>query len=63
RVQAIIDSNLKFKSWVKQVLAIGGILGFCYLVLYVLCFLFAMEILYNYTSGVLPTEVRLFCCI
>ncbi|EOO33065.1 hypothetical protein P4T54_30490 [Bacillus mycoides] len=42
RVQAIIDSNPKFKSWVKQVLAIGGMLGFCYLVLYVLCFLFVM---------------------
>ncbi|MGF9993075.1 hypothetical protein ABEY04_30645 [Bacillus mycoides] len=43
RVQAIIDSNLKFKSWVKQVLAIGGILGFFYLVLYVLCFLFVVS--------------------
>ena len=42
RVQAIIDSNLKLKSWGKQVLAVGGMLGFCYLVLYVLCFLLAM---------------------
>ncbi|MGE7875531.1 hypothetical protein [Bacillus paramycoides] len=42
RVQTIIDSNLKLKRWVKQVLAVGGMLGFCYLVLYVLCFLIAM---------------------
>ncbi|WP_265324923.1 hypothetical protein [Bacillus mycoides] len=41
RVQAI-DSNLKFKSWVKQVLAVGGMLGFCYLVLYIFCFLVAL---------------------
>ncbi|MED0988341.1 hypothetical protein [Bacillus nitratireducens] len=42
RVQAIIESNLKFKSWVKQVLAIGGMLGFCYLVLYFYSFLIVM---------------------
>lgn len=41
KVQAI-DSNLKLKSWVKQVLVTGGIIGFCYLVLYVLSFLFAI---------------------
>ncbi|MGN4770743.1 hypothetical protein [Bacillus albus] len=41
RVQAI-DSNLKLKSWIKQVLAVGGILGFYYLVLYVFSFLVAM---------------------
>jgi len=41
RVQEI-DSNLKFKGWVKQVLAVGGMLGFCYLVLYVFCFLVTM---------------------
>ncbi|MGE6540892.1 hypothetical protein [Bacillus luti] len=41
RVQAI-DSNLKLKSWVKQVLAVGGMLGFCYLVLYVYSFLVVM---------------------
>ncbi|WP_410985703.1 hypothetical protein [Bacillus cereus] len=40
RVQAI-DSNL-IKSWTKQVLAVGGILGFCYLVLYVYSFLIVM---------------------
>ncbi|KFN06582.1 hypothetical protein [Bacillus clarus] len=38
KVQAI-DSNLKLKSWVKQVLAVGGMLGVCYLVLYVYSFL------------------------
>ncbi|WP_353053694.1 hypothetical protein [Bacillus thuringiensis] len=41
RVQEIY-SNLKIKSWVKQVLAVGGMVGFCYLVLYVFCFLFDM---------------------
>ncbi|OFD41717.1 hypothetical protein BWGOE3_34970 [Bacillus mycoides] len=41
RVQAI-DSNLKLKNWVKQVLAVGGMLGFCYLVLYVYSFLVVM---------------------
>ncbi|MDM5259325.1 hypothetical protein [Bacillus toyonensis] len=41
RVQEIY-SNLKFKSWVKQVLAVGGMVGFFYLVLYVFCFLFVM---------------------
>ncbi|MGN4421599.1 hypothetical protein ACTFRD_28215 [Bacillus cereus group sp. MYBK249-1] len=41
RVQAI-DSNLKLKSWIKQVLAVGGILGFYYWVLYVFSFLVAM---------------------
>ncbi|WP_255256453.1 hypothetical protein [Bacillus cereus] len=38
RVQAIY-SNQKFKNWVKQVLAVGGVIGSCYLVLYVFCFL------------------------
>ncbi|WP_377867613.1 hypothetical protein [Bacillus sp. R86525] len=41
RVQ-VIDSNLKIKNWAKQVLAVGGILGFCYLVLYVFSFLVVM---------------------
>ncbi|WP_000442773.1 hypothetical protein [Bacillus toyonensis] len=41
RVQEIY-SNLKFKSWVKQVLAVSGMVGFFYLVLYVFCFLFDM---------------------
>ncbi|MDA1644601.1 MULTISPECIES: hypothetical protein [Bacillus] len=41
RVQ-VIYSNLKIKIWAKQVLAVGGILGFCYLVLYVFSFLVAM---------------------
>ncbi|WP_255265681.1 hypothetical protein [Bacillus cereus] len=38
----VIDSNLKLKSWVKQVLAVGGMLGFCYLMLYVCSFLIVM---------------------
>ncbi|WP_272874349.1 hypothetical protein [Bacillus arachidis] len=38
----VIDSNPKLKSWVKQVLAVGGMLGFCYLVLYVYSFLIVM---------------------
>ncbi|WIY61652.1 hypothetical protein [Bacillus arachidis] len=38
----VIYSNLKLKSWVKQVLAVGGMLGFCYLVLYVYSFLIVM---------------------
>ncbi|MFA2640244.1 hypothetical protein ABR776_01950 [Bacillus cereus] len=38
----VIYSNLKIKSWAKQVLAVGGILGFCYLVLYVFSFLVIM---------------------
>ncbi|WP_255301477.1 hypothetical protein [Bacillus arachidis] len=42
RVLQVIDSNLKLKSWVKQVLAVGGMLGFCYLVLYVYSFLIVM---------------------
>ncbi|CAM4153577.1 hypothetical protein [Bacillus paramycoides] len=42
RLQVIIDSNLKLKSWVKQVLVVGGMLGFCYLVLYVYSFLVVM---------------------
>ncbi|EOO74216.1 hypothetical protein [Bacillus nitratireducens] len=42
RVKAIIESNLKFKSWVKQVLAIGGMLGFCFFVLYFYSFLIVM---------------------
>ncbi|WP_255261159.1 hypothetical protein [Bacillus thuringiensis] len=37
-----IYSNIKFKSWFKQLLAVGGILGFCYLVLYGFCFLVDM---------------------
>ncbi len=37
-----IYSNLKFKSWFNQVLAVGGILGFCYFVLYGFCFLVDM---------------------
>ncbi|WP_279626820.1 hypothetical protein [Bacillus proteolyticus] len=41
RVQ-VIDSNLKLKSWVKQVLAVGGMLGFFYLMLYVCGFLIVM---------------------
>jgi len=41
RVQAIY-SNQKFKSWVKQVLAVGGEIGGCYLGLYVFCFLVIM---------------------
>ncbi|MGF2799220.1 hypothetical protein [Bacillus thuringiensis] len=41
RVQAIY-SNQKFKSWFKQVLAVGGVIGGCYLVLYVFCFLVIM---------------------
>ncbi|SCV19877.1 Uncharacterized protein BCRIVMBC845_02371 [Bacillus cereus] len=41
RVQ-VIYSNLKIKSWTKQVLAVGGVLGFCYLVLYVFSFLVVM---------------------
>ncbi|WP_274606332.1 hypothetical protein [Bacillus cereus] len=39
RVLRVVDSNMKLKSWVKQVLAVGGMLGFCYLVLYVFSFL------------------------
>ncbi|WIY58940.1 hypothetical protein [Bacillus arachidis] len=42
RVLQVIDSNLKLKSWVKQVLAVGGMLGFCYLVLYVFSFLLVL---------------------
>ncbi|MGG0763187.1 hypothetical protein [Bacillus paramycoides] len=42
RVQAI-DSNLKLKSWVKQVLAVGGMLGFCFLVLYAWCYMFTVS--------------------
>ncbi|WP_269756694.1 hypothetical protein [Bacillus cereus] len=41
KVQGIY-SNIKFKSWFQQVLAVGGILGFCYLVLYGFCFLVDM---------------------
>ncbi|WJE55467.1 hypothetical protein QRE66_27650 (plasmid) [Bacillus cereus] len=42
RVLQVIDRNLKLKSWVKQVLAVGGMLGFCYLVLYVFSFLLVL---------------------
>ncbi|WP_367735271.1 hypothetical protein [Bacillus nitratireducens] len=38
----VIDSNLKLKNWVKHVLAIGGMLGFFYLMLYVCSFLIVM---------------------
>ena len=38
----VIYSNPKLKNWVKQVLAVGGMLGFCYLVLYVYSFLIVM---------------------
>ncbi|ETE91435.1 hypothetical protein C621_0218365 [Bacillus thuringiensis serovar aizawai str. Leapi01] len=41
RVQKVY-SNPKLKSWIKQVLAVGGIIGCCYLVLYVFCFLVIM---------------------
>ncbi|WP_279626793.1 hypothetical protein [Bacillus proteolyticus] len=41
RVQ-VIDSNLKLKSWVKQVLAVGGMLGFFYLMLHVCSYLIVM---------------------
>ncbi|MGR3779593.1 hypothetical protein ACT1UG_29195 [Bacillus paramycoides] len=38
-IMQVIDSKLKLKSWVKQVLAVGGMLGFCYLIIYVCSFL------------------------
>ncbi|MED1412424.1 MULTISPECIES: hypothetical protein [Bacillus] len=38
----VIYSNPKLKSWVKQVLAVGGMLGFFYLMLYVCSFLIVM---------------------
>ncbi|MGR3779562.1 hypothetical protein ACT1UG_29015 [Bacillus paramycoides] len=41
-IMQVIDSKLKLKSWVKQVLAVGGMLGFCYLIIYVCSFLIVM---------------------
>ncbi|MGR3779211.1 hypothetical protein ACT1UG_26915 [Bacillus paramycoides] len=42
-IMQVIDSKLKLKSWVKQVLAVGGMLGFCFLVLYAWCYMFTVS--------------------